>query len=167
MMMAQFDAGDLCCSNVACALVKTDGAWEKLPHQTEVSFNSQVSVNGLVTSDTGGREGVSCGTTATTGTIGLACHDGTEARFAVNTRYRIRMARVCADIWTPESGSDEYGSPVADPEDGTYWEGIVLITGEPMTLTISASDTPIVVWPWTLDGDWIAEPATIVPDLTA
>lgn len=165
--MAQFELGDLCCSNVGCWLVKTEGAWEKPRHETEWSFNSQVTVNGLVTSDTNGREGVSCGNVATTGTIGGACHGGTESRFAVNTRYRVRLARVCSDIWTPESTSDQYGAPVENPDADTYFEGIILITGEPVTINISASETPVVVWPWTLDGDWINEPATIEPDLTA
>lgn len=164
--MSHFDAGLLCCSNLACALVRINNAWEKLPHQTEISFNSQASVTGIVTSDTNGRQGVSCGTVATTGTLGLACHDGDQARFAINTRYLIRFSDSCVRIWTPESGSDQYGSPVAVPTPGTYYEGIILITGEPVSLNISASDTPVTVYAWTLDGDWIAEPTTLVPDLT-
>ena len=49
--MAAFELGDLCCSNVGCWLVKTEGAWEKPRHETEWSFNSHVTVNGLVTSE--------------------------------------------------------------------------------------------------------------------
>lgn len=161
-----FDPGNVCCSNIACALVKVDtDGWEKLPHQTEVGFSSTASTTGVVTSDTAGREAKACGTVATTGTIGLACHDGDQARFAINTRYRIRFSRNCEIIWTPGSGSDEYGAVVESP-DGDYWEGIVLITSEPMTLNISASDTPVVVYAWELDGAWIVEPGTILPDIT-
>jgi hypothetical protein len=160
-----FDPGITCCSASVCALVKTEGEWEKLPHQTEVSFNSAVSVTGIVTSDTGGRQSIACGTVATTGTIGLACHDGDQARFAVNTRYKIRFAKDCAVIWDEGSGSDEYGAPVAVPT-GDYWEGTVLITGEPVTMSIASPTTPVVVYPWSLDGVWAHEPATIEPDIT-
>jgi len=160
-----FDPGIVCCSNIACALVKTLGAWEKLPHQTEVSFASTASTTGVVTSDTDGREAKACGTVATTGTLGLACHDGDQARFAINLRYQIRFSRDCDVIWTAASGSDTYGSPIVSPS-GDYWEGLVLITSEPMSLTISASETPIVVYAWELDGAWVVEPATIEPDLT-
>lgn len=160
-----FDPGIVCCSNLACALIKTEGAWEKLPHQTEVSFTSTASTTGIVTSDTGGREAKACGTVATTGTLGLACHDGDQARLEINMRYKIRFARNCAIIWTPGVGSDQYGAPVAVPT-GDYWEGVILITSEPMALTISASDTPITVYAWELDGEWIAEPEMVVPDLS-
>jgi hypothetical protein len=160
-----FDAGLLCCSNLACALVKTDGNWEKLPHQTEITFNGSVTSAGVVTSDTNGREAKSCGTVATTGTLGLACHDGDEARFELNTKYKIRFSKDCDAIWDPELNSNE-GGPVAAPVSGTYYEGIVLITGEPVNYNISASDTPIAVYTWELDGDWIEQPATIAPDLT-
>lgn len=160
-----FEPGVTCCSASVCALVKTEGAWEKLPHQTEVTFNSQVSPTGIVTSDTGGRQSIACGTIATTGTIGLACHDGDQARFAVNTRYKIRFAKDCDVIWEPGSGSDEYGSPVAVPS-GDYYEGVILITGEPVQLSISSPTTPVVVYPWSLDGEWINEPSTIAPDLS-
>jgi hypothetical protein len=160
-----FTPGLLCCSNVACALVKTGGEWEKLPHQTEITFNTQATTTGVVTSDTNGREGKACGTVATTGTIGLACHSGTLARFAVNSRYQIRFSKSCDNIWEDGSGSDDYGSPVVSPVAGTYYEGTVLITGEPHNLNISASETPVVVYTWELDGDWAAEEETIEPDL--
>ena len=162
-----FEPGNVCCSNAACALVKIAGDWEKLPHQTEVSFTSTASTTGVVTSDTGGREAKACGTVATTGTIGLGCHDGDQARFEINTRYRIRFAKDCGTVWTPgdSSASDFYGVPIGSPT-GDYWDGIVLITSEPVSLNISASDTPITVYAWELDGAWIAEPATIVPDIT-
>lgn len=162
-----FDPGNVCCSNAACALVKIDGEWEKLPHQTEISFTSTASTTGVVTSDTDGREAKACGTVATTGTIGLACHDGDQARFAINSRYRIRFAKDCDIIWTAgdNSASDFYGVPIASPT-GDYWDGIVLITSEPVSLNISASDTPVTVYAWELDGAWIAEPETLVPDIT-
>ena len=160
-----FDAGLLCCSNLACCLVKTDGVWEKLPHQTEITFSGTVTSAGTVTSDTNGREAKSCGTVATTGTIGLACHDGDEARFALNTKYKIRFSKSCDEIWDPDANSAA-GEAVANPTAGTYYEGIVLITGEPINYNISASDTPIAVYAWELDGEWLEEPSTIEPDLS-
>ncbi len=161
-----FLPGLLCCSNVACALIKTGGSWEKPAHQTEVSFSTDATTTGLVTSDTNGREGKACGTVATTGTLGLACHNGDQFRLAVNSRYRIRFATVCSEIWTPEIGSDEYGTPVESPTSGNYYEGIILITSEPYSLNISASETPVTVYAWELDGDWIAQETTITPDVT-
>jgi hypothetical protein len=162
-----FLPGSLCCSNIACALVKTDGQWEKPAHQTEVGFDTQATTTGVVTSDTNGREGKSCGTVATTGTLGLACHDGDPMRLAVNTRYRIRFSDNCSNIWEDESVVDDgYGSPIAVPEAGTYYEGIILITSEPYNLNISASEIPITVYNWELDGDWIAQPETLPADIS-
>lgn len=162
--MPNFEPGLLCCSQFACALIKTAGAWEKLPHQTEVTFNTAVTSTGTVTSDTNGREAKSCGTVATTGTLGIACHDGDEIRLEPNAKYKIRFAKDCSEIWN--EGTGDYGSAVANPTAGTYYEGIVLITGEPTNYNISASDTPITVYTWELDGDWIEQPSTIEPDLS-
>lgn len=160
-----FDAGLLCCSNLACALIKTGGVWEKLPHQTEVTFNGAVTSAGLVTSDTNGREAKSCGTLATTGTLGLACHDGDEARLELNKKYKIRFSKDCSVLWD-ESANSGAGAAKSSPTAGAYYEGIILITGEPVNYNISASDTPNTVYTWELDGDWLEQPDTIAPDLS-
>lgn len=152
-MAGLYTAGEFCCSSEACVGIwdSDSETWEKIPHATEITHNEQAQSNGLVTSSTGGQEQAMCGPITTTGTLGIACHDGFgPGLLCVNTNYNLRWASDCALIF---DGDGDAISPSA----GTYWEAQVKITGNPINYNISQGGTPIYVYPWRLVR-WIAKP---------
>lgn len=147
-MTALFNAGEFCCAFNGCVLIYDAGneTWEKIPHTTEVSFNAQAQQNGLVTSSTGGEEQAFCGIVNTTGTLGIACHDGdTIGALCLNNNYSLRWAVDCDLIW-----NDTTGTAVAVPTAGTYYQALVKITSLPLNLNFSNNAVPTIVYQWKL-----------------
>jgi len=156
-MAATFTPGTLCCANDGGTLVYTGAAWERVPHNTEWSFTEEVTESAAITSDTAGRESTACGTVNTTGTLGLACHDGTKMVLGINMLYQVRFADVLNDIWNVTTDT-----LVATPDAETYYEGTVLITSKPKTVQINGTEISIITYAWKLDGEWTNEP-TVTP----
>lgn len=142
-----FSPGELCCVSKACVLLDTDvtsdaasSVWDLIPHVTNISFNQTANSQKLVTSSTGGRETSACGTVTQTGTLEIACHNGTAPKYlCVNNTYRIRWSHDCDYIWDRGECEPFFG-PLAP---GTYFEAVIRITSFPSNFNIQGN-APII-----------------------
>lgn len=144
-----FTAGNLCCASDACVMLDTtsgesSASWDTIPHVTEISFTKQANNAKLVTSSSGGNEIPVCGSVTSTGTLAIACHDGTQPNpFCINGNYHIMWSIDCANILE---------SPL-DP----YYEAIIKITSVPVSMNIAGNQAQVVAYGFEV-VEWVHEP---------